>query len=86
LKYGQPYTEIDTEEEKEEKASKHLWNDEWYASPNRRIKKSEASFFPFPDLFMQNVNRARNNPVTKRKVEEMTIPWDMKYFSPMLRG
>ena len=74
MKYGQTYKEIDTKEDEEENTSKPILNNPWYGHTNRRVRRSEASFFPFPDLFIQNFNQARNNQVTKRKVEDLILP------------
>ena len=74
MKYGQTYKEIDTKEDEEENTSKPILNNPWYDRANRRVRRSEASFFPFPDLFIQNFNQARNKQVTKRKVDDLILP------------
>ena len=89
MKYAQPYKEINAEPDAEEEVVKPLGNEQWYAHPNLRGKKSDASFFPFPDHFMEKFTKARearSSPVTMEKVQEVVLPWEMKYFSPMLRG
>ena len=89
MKYDQPYKEIHAEHDTEEEVVKPLGNEQWYAHLHLRGKKSDASFFPFPDHFMEKFTKARearSNPVTMEKVQEVVLPWEMKYFSPMLRG
>ena len=89
MKYAQPNKEIHAEPAAEEGVAKPLGNDLWYAHPNLKGKKSDASFFPFPEHFMEKFTKARearSSPVTMEKVQEVVLPWEMKYFSPMLRG
>ena len=74
---------------KEEEVLTPLWNGQWYAHPNIRGKSSASFFFPFPDVYMEKFTKARKprgNPVTKERVQEVVLPWEKKYFSPMLRG
>merc|ERR1711872_123924 len=62
--------------------------------PNLRGKKS-LNFFPLPNgYYNQNkviFNKPRNQRSTQPSMENaetelVSIPWEMKYFSPMLRG
>jgi len=59
--------------------------------PILRGKKS-TNFFPFPEGYYQNkvtFNKPRNVRSTQQSMEKssaMNIPWEMRYFSPMLRG
>ena len=87
--HSQPYKEVTTEEVAEEEDEKPFGNSQWYPHPNLRGKKSDASFFPFPDLYLQkftSAKQARSSPVSMEKIQEVVLPWEMKYFSPMLRG
>ena len=38
------------------------------------------------EIFVAKAREARSSPVTVEKVQEVVLPWEMKYFSPMLRG
>ena len=47
----------------------------------------DATFFPLPDLYPQmSAKQARSTPVNIEKIQELVLPWEMKHFSPMLRG
>ena len=90
MKFAQPYNKIQShdEENTDENLVKPFGNDQWYAHPNLRGKRAD-NFFPFPATFMEKFTKAgeaRSSPVTMEKVQEVVLPWEMKYFSPMLRG
>ena len=91
MKFSQQYKiQADKREDVEkEEFLKPIWNSQRYTHQNIRGKRSAAFFFPFPDVYMEKFTKARKprgNPVTKEKVREVVLPWEMKYFSPMLRG
>ena len=91
MKFSQPYKIQTAEKEdvEEKEVQKPIWNGQWYTHPNIRGKRSAAFFFPFPDVYMEKftkARKARGNPVTMEKIQEVVLPWEMKYFSPMLRG
>merc|ERR1711936_1147688 len=72
----------------ENMGEENMVSDTWYTHPNLRGKRT-TSFFPFPASFMEKFTKARearSSPVTMEKVQEVVLPWEMKYFSPMLRG
>merc|ERR1711942_607277 len=90
MKYAQPYKQIGSQAEEplEEETVEPLVNENWYTHPNLRGKRV-STFFPFPASFMEKFTKARearSSPVTMEKVQEVVLPWEMKYFSPMLRG
>merc|ERR1712154_632127 len=93
-KYAQPFkqVEVDAEEPVVEETMKPFGSehtDHRYAHPNLRGKRRDNTFFPFPASFMEKFTKARearSSPVTMEKVQEVVLPWEMKYFSPMLRG
>ena len=53
-------------------------------------KKRETRFYEFPQEILEQLMRARqarsSSGKEKEEVVELTLPWQMKYFSPMLRG
>ena len=56
--------------------------------PILRGKKSN-NFFPFPEGYYQSKVLSRNARSTQQSMEKssaLNIPWEMRYFSPMLRG
>ena len=56
--------------------------------PVFREKKSN-NFFPFPEGYYQSKVLSRNARSTQQSMEKssaLNIPWEMRYFSPMLRG
>merc|ERR1711942_544899 len=72
MKYAQPYKQVVESMPEESDGEEAMVGDTWYTHPNLRGKRT-TSFFPFPASFME-------------KVQEVVLPWEMKYFSPMLRG
>ena len=92
MKFSQSYSKIqaaEKEDVKEKEVVTSLSKSQWYAHPNIRGKRSASFFFSFPDVYIEKFTKARKrrgNPVTKERVQEVVLPWEMKYFSPMLRG
>ena len=89
MKFSQSYSKIqaaEKEDVKEKEVVTSLSKSQWYAHPNIRGKRSASFFFPFPDVYMEKFTKARKPRVTKERVQEVVLPWEMKYFSPMLRG
>ena len=88
MKYAQPYKQVVESMPEESEGEEAMVSDTWYTHPNLRGKRT-TSFFPFPASFMEKFTKARearSSPVTMEKVQEVVLPWEMKYFSPMLRG
>ena len=91
MKYSQPHKEIhegELLEEEEEVEEKPILNGQYYGHPLRG-KKSDPMFFPLPNQYLNrfsSTKQARSSGVSMEKVQEVVLPWEMKYFSPMLRG
>merc|ERR1711887_227907 len=90
MKYAEPYKVINKQDKLEVKQEKPFWNGQWLNHPTTmRGKKSDEKFFPFPDYYLKTIasgRQARSIPVNMDKIKEVVLPWEMKYFSPMLRG
>ena len=68
------------------------YEDDIYSLPpwNFLRGKKNDKFFPFPEGYFQQFSRPRSTRIarssSRETAQEVNIPWEMRYFSPMLRG
>ena len=96
MKYSQPYKEIYADSDPARygldrliKESEEDGQISKFSHPIQRGKRANIKFIPFPKLYMERFTEARkqrSSPTNSEKVQEVVLPWEMKYFSPMLRG
>ena len=52
--------------------------------------KKDDQFFPFPKDYFKQFSKPRSTRIarspSRETAQELNIPWEMRYFSPMLRG